>query len=65
MQKIGSFLIIIGLLAVVFNFFDRVPRILIWIYQWGNGAAWGIKIGLIVLGAVLYLAGDKKENSTS
>ncbi|SKA30648.1 hypothetical protein SAMN04488128_103327 [Chitinophaga eiseniae] len=59
MQRIGSFLIIIGLLAVILDFFNRVPRILAWIYEWGNGPAWAIKIGLIVLGAILYLMGGK------
>lgn len=65
MQKIGSFLIIIGLLAVILDFFNRVPRILLWIYEWGNAPAWAIKIGLIVLGAVLYLAGGKKQERAS
>ena len=63
MQKIGSFMVLIGLLAVVLNFFNYVPRVLIWIYQWGEGPAWGIKIGLIVLGAILYIAGGKKETA--
>lgn len=63
MQKIGSFMVLIGLLAVVLNFFNYVPRILIWIYKWGEGPAWGIKIGLIVLGAILYVAGGKKETA--
>jgi hypothetical protein len=60
MKKIGSFFIIIGLLAIVLNYINRVPRLLMWIYQWGEGVAWGIKISLIVLGAILYLAGRKR-----
>ncbi len=31
MQKIGSFLFIIGLLAIVMNFFNYVPKLLMWI----------------------------------
>lgn len=63
MQRIGSYLVIIGILAIVMNFFNYVPRLLAWIYQWGDGAAWGIKIGIIVLGVVLYLAGRKNTGS--
>lgn len=55
MQKIGSFMVVIGILAVILGFFNYVPKILMWIYQWGEGMAWGIKIGLIVLGGLLYL----------
>ena len=61
MKKIGSFLILIGLLAVVLNFFNYVPRLLIWIYQWGEGPAWGIKLGIIALGVLLYFAGGSRE----
>ena len=34
-----------GLFAIVLDFFDRVPTILMWIYSWGDTAAWAIKIG--------------------
>ncbi|MGJ1432456.1 hypothetical protein ACR79M_13150 [Sphingobacterium spiritivorum] len=59
MQKIGSFMVVIGILAVILGFFNYVPKILMWIYQWGEGMAWGIKIGLIVLGGLLYLLAAK------
>lgn len=64
MKSIGSFMVIIGVLAIVLNFFDRVPKILVWIYEWGEGVAWIIKIALVVVGAVLYLAGNKSEEKT-
>jgi hypothetical protein len=60
MKKIGSFLMIIGVLAIILDFINYVPRILFWIYQWGEGPAWGIKIGLMVLGALLFF-GDRKK----
>lgn len=65
MQKLGSFLFIIGLLAIILNFINRVPKVLVWIYQWGEGPAWAIKIALVVLGGVLYLAGRKKSRQTA
>lgn len=64
MQKIGSYLVIIGLLAIVLSLFNYVPRLLGWIYQWGEGVAWGIKIGCIVLGGLLYVLGGKKRETT-
>lgn len=50
-----------GLFSIVLNFFDRVPTILMWIYNWGEGVAWGIKIGLIVVGAVFFFMGNAEE----
>ena len=61
MRKIGSYMAIFGVLAIVLNFFDRVPTILMWIYSWGDTAAWAIKIGLIVIGAVLFFIGKPSE----
>ncbi len=50
-------MIFFGLFAIVLNFFDRVPSILMWIYEWGEGVAWAIKIGLVVVGAALFFLG--------
>lgn len=61
MRKIGSYMVFFGLFAIVLNFIDRVPTILGWIYEWGDGVAWTIKIGLIVVGAALYFMGGSKE----
>ncbi|MCF6349766.1 MAG: hypothetical protein L3J23_01885 [Flavobacteriaceae bacterium] len=62
MKKIGSTMAIVGIIAIVMNFLDRVPAILIWIYSWGETTAWVIKIALVVIGAVLFFVG-KKETS--
>ena len=61
MRKIGSYLFIFGVAAVIFGFMNRVPRLLIWIYEWGETVAWAIKIGFIVAGAALYLLGNSNE----
>jgi hypothetical protein len=62
MKSVGSFLILIGIAAIVMHFFHYVPRVLFWIYQWGEGVAWGIKIGLVVIGVLLYAAaGGNKQ----
>ena len=62
MKNTGKYMFTLGLLAIVLNFANMVPRLLMWIYAWGEGPAWAIKIGLVVLGAVLYaMSIDEKE----
>ncbi len=61
MKKLGGYMIFFGLFAIVLNFIDRVPTILIWIYEWGEGVAWAIKLGLIVVGAILFFTGKDPE----
>lgn len=63
-QKIGSFLLIIGLLAIIMNFFNYVPKLLMWIYNWGEGPAWAIKIGMVVVGAILWFLGSRSQPRT-
>ena len=65
MKKIGGYMVFFGLFAIVLNFVDRVPTILMWIYEWGETPAWAIKIGLIVIGAVLYLMGGSKTDDST
>lgn len=54
---------IVGLLAIGLNFANMVPRVLMWIYTWGETVAWGIKIGLIVVGAILFFIGGKQQKT--
>ncbi len=63
MSKIGLYMAIAGILAIILDFLDRVPKILFWIYSRGDGVAWAIKIGLVVIGAVLFFMGSKKTLS--
>ncbi|MBH5330092.1 hypothetical protein H9Q10_10495 [Eikenella sp. S3360] len=57
MQNFGSTLAVLGVLAIFLDLFNYVPKALFWIYNWGDGVAWGIKIALIVVGGVLWLMG--------
>ncbi|MDH2205936.1 hypothetical protein HXZ62_11455 [Empedobacter falsenii] len=63
MKTIGTYMAIFGLLAIVLNFFNAVPRLLAWIYNWGEGVAWGIKIAFVIVGAILYFMGRKQEEN--
>ncbi len=57
MKNIGLALLIFGGLATVLGFMGSVPRLLSWIYNWGETTAWIIKIAMIVGGAVLLFLG--------
>lgn len=63
-QKIGTFLFVIGLIAIIMNFFNYVPKLLMWIYNWGEGPAWAIKIALVVVGAALWFIGGRNQTRT-
>ncbi|GAA4080796.1 hypothetical protein GCM10022389_28610 [Flavobacterium cheonanense] len=40
MKNFGGFLALLGIVAIVMNYLDRVPRLLMWIYKWGDDTAW-------------------------
>ena len=61
MKNFGSFLLLLGVLAIVLDFFNYVPKLLFWIYEWGDGVAWIIKIALIVVGGILWFLGHNAE----
>ena len=48
---------IIGIALIILPFVGLTIRFTDWIYNWGEGVAWAIKIGLIVIGAVLFFMG--------
>ncbi len=65
MKNFGGFLALLGIAATVMNYLDRVPRLLMWIYNWGDNVAWAIKIGLVVIGGAMYLFAPKDEEDAS
>ena len=64
MKTIGTYMMIFGAAAIAMDFLGFVPKILFWIYNWGETTAWIIKIGLIVVGAVLYFLAPKEVENT-
>lgn len=53
-NKLAGLAAILGVLAIILNFLDRVPLVLAWIYKWGESTAWIIKIGLIMVGGIVW-----------
>lgn len=62
MRPIGFLLLVFGIGSIVFSFMNMELRLLTWIGNWGEGPAWGIRIGFVVLGAILLFAGKSKRN---
>ena len=54
-----------GVLAIVLPFFDLQLRLLGWIDNWGETTSWMIKIGLIVVGGLLFFMGMKNDTNAS
>ena len=61
MKSIGTLLFIFGAAAIILGFMDRVPTLMQWIYNFGEGGAWAIKVGFVVIGAGLYLFAVRQQ----
>lgn len=52
-KKISTALIMLGIISMILNFIDYVPKMLTWIYNWGEAVAWVIMIAMVVAGVLL------------
>lgn len=62
MRSLGFLLLVLGVGSSVVHFMDMEMRLLQWIDTWGEGAAWGIRGGLAVLGLLLIKFGKPKTD---
>ncbi|SHG59484.1 hypothetical protein [Winogradskyella jejuensis] len=63
MRKIGIYATLIGLALIILPYFGLTLRLFGMIDELGETPAWAIKIGLVVVGVILYFLGG--ANSTS
>lgn len=56
MKFIGLFLFLAGLISLVLGLTGANLLVLNWVNQYGETAGWGIRIGITLLGAILYYA---------
>ena len=61
MKSWGGNLFFFGVGSIVLYFLNMEFILLAWIDMWGDTIGWGIRIGLTVVGAALWLLGKKKE----
>ena len=58
----GGFLFLLGIASIVMYFIGFVPKILVWIDMWGETIGWAIRIGITVLGGLLFLISTKMKD---
>ena len=61
MRTIGTYLALAGIISIVLLLLDRNLTILMWIDNWGSTAGWGIRIGMVVVGGILFAMGKGDE----
>ena len=59
MQGLGGFLVLMGAGSFVLHFMNMEFTLLSWVDNWGPGVGTGIRIGLIVVGAILWFLGKQ------
>lgn len=62
MRFAGGLMVFLGIASFVLQFMGTELTMLAWIDTWGSSAAHAIRIGLIVVGAVLWLAASKRRS---
>ncbi|MEO1573432.1 MAG: hypothetical protein AAFU65_00550 [Pseudomonadota bacterium] len=63
MKTIGMWLAIFGAGSFALNMMGREFAILSWIDSWGTDVGMGIRIAMIVVGAILFFMGAKQEGA--
>ncbi|RNC85139.1 MAG: hypothetical protein ED556_11275 [Winogradskyella sp.] len=61
MRKIGTYAALIGLALIILPYFGLTLKLFGMIDELGETPAWAIKIGLIVIGVVLFILGKPSE----
>lgn len=65
MKSIGGLLLLFGLGSIVLYFLNMNFKLLMWIENWGPNVGWGIRIGMAVVGAILFIVASKQSQSAS
>jgi hypothetical protein len=65
MQSLGGFLVLVGAGSFVLRFLNMEFIVLSWVDNWGTGVGNGIRIACVVVGAVLWLLGNKSAKPDS
>ncbi len=63
MKKLGGYMFFFGIGSIILDLVHMQFIILAWINLWGPTVGWAIRIGLIAVGAVLWLIGHSQESA--
>lgn len=61
LQRIGGFMFFAGVASSILYFMDYELRILSWLNEMEPAQSWAIRIGLLVVGGVLFLVGRSRD----
>ena len=64
MKRLGIYIALFGIAAIILPYYDRQLSFLTWIDNWGEMISWIIKVGLILVGVALFYLLKSKEKST-
>lgn len=59
MQGFGGFMVLLGAGSFVLKYINMEFILLSWVDNWGPGVGNGIRVGMIVVGAILWLLGKQ------
>lgn len=63
MKSIGGLMLLLGLGSFVLHYMNMEFKLLMWVDNWGPAVGTAIRVGLIVLGGVLWFVGNKREKA--
>jgi len=63
MQGFGGLLVLLGAGSFVMHFINMEFTLVSWVDNWGPGVGNGIRIGMIVVGAIIWFLGRPKEQA--
>ena len=63
MRKLGGYLFFFGVGSIVLYFLNMEFIVLTWIDTWGESVGWAIRIGMAIVGGVLWLIARQQEKA--
>jgi hypothetical protein len=60
MQNLGGLLVFLGAGSFLIHFLEREFLLISWVDNWGTGVGNGIRIAMIVVGAILWFMGRQQ-----
>jgi hypothetical protein len=63
MKTFGGYLLFFGIGSILLHFIGMQFKLLSWIDAWGDTTGWAIRIGIAVVGALLWFLGSRKDEA--
>ncbi|MCL1636092.1 hypothetical protein M2650_15830 [Luteimonas sp. SX5] len=63
MKSIGGLMLLLGLGSFVLHYMNMEFKLLMWVDNWGPTVGTAIRVGLIVVGGLLWFVGNKREKA--